>query len=247
MDLSSVVVTIDTREKDKRRIEAVKTGFENNNAITKLHKCEYVDYVIAGLYRGNDIHIGVEYKTFDDFLLNKNKLPDRLFHALETYDTVAHFVEMSATDISYNTDNDTMTLVSPTDFIVRQIYENVGHLVKTTLAEFENSLASYAKWGIECRIIFYSPNQIPFSMFSLIRHAVKEKHCGLRLSYGKDADPIVIFKNMVTQIPSVGVGSANKLIDHGIDSMYKMMGIPVEEFEKILGKKKGKNLYMALR
>jgi len=248
MDLSSAIVTIDTREKDQQRVHTVETAFRNNNASVTLHKCEYVDYVITGFYRGNEMNIGIEYKTFDDFLLNRDKLPDRLFHALETYDTVALFVEMDSKDISYDTNNDTMTLISPTDYVVRQKHQNVGHIVTTTITQFENGMASFSKWGVECRTIFYSPRQIPYSMFALIRHSTKDSHKGLRLKYDKETNNSdAIFKNMMTQVPGVGVATVNKLMGYGIATLKDAVGTKVEEFERVLGKKKGNSVYMALR
>lgn len=247
MDLSSVVITIDTREKDRQRINAVETAFRNNKASTVIKKCEYVDYVITGYYRGEEINIGIEYKTFDDFIMNRDKLPDRLYHALETYDTVALFVELDP-GMSYNTDDDTMTLVSPTDFVVRVKHPNIGHIVTTTLAEYENMVASFTKWGVECRTIYFIPKQIPYSMFALIRHVTKGYHTGVKLKYRKDSDNSeAIFKNMIVQVPGVGVGSANKLIAFGLTSIKDIVETDKEVLERVLGKKKGTNVYVGVR
>ena len=231
MNLSSTVVTIDTRENDRKRTQHIETILSSLGAFVEHKRCRYVDYVVRGIVRGAAVDIGVEYKTFQDFVYNRDELRDRFFHALQEYTNVALFVEFM--DIKYECRSDD-TIIS---------HWNCGHITYTNLSIFENILASYTKWGIEVRLLSFGYVQAPYSILNLIRHTTKECHSGIKVKYNK---PDSVFKNMLVQIDGVGPKTAVKIVDR-YKTMENLVLADLGDLTKTIGTKTGKHLYDVLR
>ena len=59
MPLSSLILIIDTREQDLKRINNIKNFFEKHGAIVERSKLDLCDYHIEGSFRDKDINLGI--------------------------------------------------------------------------------------------------------------------------------------------------------------------------------------------
>lgn len=201
MPLSSLLIMIDTREKDQKRINAITTFFEKHNAIVERAKLDLCDYQIEGDFRGKEINLGIEAKTLVDFSSSYQDLPHKLMKSYNLYDNVGLFVETGSYGFNVGNDGLLCTVKNPA---VRD-----GHADILTLPSLENSLGSWANDGVIVRQLQH-PAQWPYTMYNVLISLTKDVHNGLQL---KDPDPYSITLNMLVKIPGIGIESAKKLIN----------------------------------
>lgn len=201
MPLSSLLVIIDTRERDQKRISAITTFFEKHGAIVEKSKLDLCDYHIEGDFRGKEINLGIEAKTLVDFSSSYQDIPPKLMKSYDLYSDVALFVQTGQYGFNVGADGLLCTIKNPA---VRD-----GHADILTLPSFENALGSWANDGIIVRQVQH-PAQWPYTMYNILISLAKPIHSGLQL---KELDPYSVTKNMLVCIPGIGIESADKLID----------------------------------
>ncbi|MDT8337554.1 MAG: ERCC4 domain-containing protein, partial [Candidatus Izemoplasmatales bacterium] len=113
MPLSSLMVTIDTREKDVKRINAISTFFEKHGAVVERNTLNLCDYHIEGSFRDKEINLGIEGKTLVDFSQSYQDLPHKLLKSYELYDHVGLIVETGAYGFTVGHDGLLCTIKNP--------------------------------------------------------------------------------------------------------------------------------------
>lgn len=201
MPLSSLMVVVDSREKDQKRISAITTFFEKHGAIVEREKLDLCDYHIEGEFRDKEINLGIEAKTLVDFSSSYQDLPHKLMKAHELFDDVGLFVQTGQYGFNIGDDGLLCTVKNPA---VRD-----GHADILTLPSLENSLGSWANDGIIVRQLQHEA-QWPYTMYNVLISLAKPIHSGLQL---KEPDPYSVTLNMLIKIPGIGIESAKKLID----------------------------------
>lgn len=235
MPLSSLLLIIDTREKDQKRISAITTFFEKHGAIVEREKLDLCDYHIEGIFRDKDINIGIEGKKLGvDFDSSYKDLPHKLLKSYELYSDVALFVQTGSYSFNVADDGLMATIKNPA------VKDSKADIL--TLPSFENSLGSWANEGIIVRQLQYEA-QWPFTMYNVLINLTKEFHGGLQL---KDIDDKAVTLNMLVKIPGIGIESANKLIKQ-FGSLYWMVLSCWEDLESTVGKQKATTLYNFFR
>jgi len=234
MPLSSLLLIIDTREKDQKRINAITTFFEKHGAIVEKEKLDLCDYHIEGIFRDKDINLGIEAKTLVDFSSSYKDLPHKLLKSFDLYDHVGLFVQTGNYAFTVGDDGLLCTIKNPA---VRD-----GKADILTLPSLENSLGSWANEGIIVRQLQHEA-QWPYTMYNVLINLTKEVHSGLQL---KDIDDRSVTFNMLVKIPGIGIESANKLIKQ-FGSLYWMVLSCWEDLESTVGKQKATTLYNFFR
>ncbi len=172
-ELSELILTIDTREQNQRRIDTLKMWFEFHNGIVEHNKLDLCDYKIEGTYRGIDINLGIEAKSIGDFSTSFQDLPDKLARAYELYTDVGLFIEAGNYTFTPELDNfhsNIVTVVNPKD--------NVS--VSVPLAVLQNLCASLTRNGIHVRQI-RSEYAFPYDLANLLIYISNPVHDGLHI------------------------------------------------------------------
>jgi len=230
MPLSSLLVTIDTRERDQKRINAITTFFEKHNAIVDREKLDLCDYHIEGDFRDTEINLGIEAKTLVDFASSYQDLPHKLLKSYELYSDVGLFVETGSYGFNVGNDGLLCTIKNPA---VRD-----GHADILKLPSLENSLGSWANDGVIVRQLQH-PAQWPYTMYNVLISLARDVNSGLQL---KEPDPYSVTLNMLVKIPGIGLESAKKLINQ-FGNFHWIACHSVEDLTDAIGKSKATVLY----
>jgi hypothetical protein len=234
LPLSSLILTIDTREKDLKRINNITTFFEKHNAIVDRSKLDLCDYHIEGSFRDIEINLGIEAKTLVDFSSTYTDLPHKLLKSFELYDHVGLFVQTGNYAFNIGEDGLLCTIRNPA------VIDGYADIL--TLPSLENSLGSWANEGIIVRQLLHEA-QWPYTMYNVLISLSKEAHHGLEL---KSTDDYSVTLNMLVKVPGIGVESAKKLIKE-FGNLYWMNLACWEDLEFTIGKNKANILYNFFR
>lgn len=226
MPLSSLLVTVDTRERDLKRINAITTFFEKHGAIVEKSKLDLCDYQIEGEFRDKEINLGIEAKTLVDFSSSYQDLPHKLLKSYELFDRVGLIVETGTYGFSIGDDGLLCTIKNPA------VQDGKADIL--TLPSFENALGSWANDGIIVRQVQH-PAQWPYTMYNILIHLSKDVHNGLQL---KEIDEYSIMLNMLIKIPGIGLETAKKLVKY-FGNMHWMACMSCEDISRVIGKQKG--------
>lgn len=234
MPLSSLILIIDTREQDLKRINNIKNFFEKHGAIVEHSKLDLCDYHIEGVFRDKDINLGIEAKTLVDFSSSYKDLPHKLLKSFDLYDHVGLFVQTGS--YSFNVGDDGLLCT------IKNYAVQGGKSDILTLPSLENSLGSWANEGIIVRQLQHEA-QWPYTMYNVLVNLTKEVHNGLQL---KDIDDYSSTLNMLVKIPGIGIESAKKLIKQ-FGNFYWISVACADDLYITIGKQKGEYLYQFLR
>lgn len=234
MPLSSLILTIDTREKDLKRISSITKFFEQHGAIVEKNKLELCDYHIQGDFREKEINLGIEAKSLVNFSSSYKDLPHKLLKAHDLYNHVGLFVETNG--YSFNVGEDGLLCT------IKNHSVQDGKADILTLPSLENSLGSWAQEGIIVRQLQHVA-QWPYTMYNVLISLSKDFHSGLQL---KSNDDYSVTLNMLIKIPGIGINSAKKLIKQ-FGNIYWMALACEDDLIFTIGKEKGLKLYEFLR
>lgn len=230
-DFAELILTIDTREKGIERINSIQNYFELRGAYVEKKSLKRCDYWIDGNYKDVSVNLGIEYKTMEDFAGSFQDLSWKLAESYDTYSDVALFVETGNYDLI---DVDNGTLVR--NYKIKDVVGTLRYDV------FQNLIRSFAIDGIYTQT-FINVFEFPRSVHNLLNYIVKPTHKGVQY---KTEDAKSILKNMIMQIPGIGVHKANQCIEK-FPTMYDMCLLSVDNHQEALGKITGNRVHDLLR
>lgn len=237
-DYSSLIIQIDSREKDQSRIKAIQEFFESHNAIVEMTTLKSCDYAITGLFHDVNLNIGIEHKVLTgDFFPSLNDMPTKFFEAYKIYNDVCLFIEEGAYNIKITDDGMDAWIQNHAMQAVTGV-EGIG-----TLSMYNNFLGSMSEAGIHVRP-FRSVAHFPIVVSGLIKHLTKPIHRGIAL--GSPINTYQIMMNQLVWIPGIGAKSAEKMLQY-IPNFERFITMSLEDFQNILGAVKGKQCYQFLK
>ncbi|MFU8767881.1 MAG: hypothetical protein ACNA7I_09530 [Candidatus Methanoperedens sp.] len=227
-ELNELILTVDTREQNTRRIDTLRAWFEAHGGATERTKLDLCDYRIEGTFRGVEINLGIEAKSLGDFSTSFQDLPDKLARSYELYTDVGLFIEMGNYTFTPEEDDfhsNVVTVVNPRD--------NIS--VSVPLAVLENLTESLQTDGIHVRQL-RSEFHFPYAVADLLIYLVNPIHTGLEIkSKGYE------YINVLAKMPGVGYKTALKISDK-FKSLHDLCACSLPELQGVVGKKKGLTL-----
>lgn len=166
LELEDIILTIDTREQNQKRIKAVEDWAQGHGAIVEHSKLDLCDYRLIGEFRGVPVNIGIEAKSMSDFCsCGYEDLKEKLFNSFELYDEVALFIETG--NYTYKFVEGVAVIDNPA---VRDGSANV-----CPLAVLEGCCSTLPAYGIHVRQL-RSETQFPDSIWNLLTYITGEHH-----------------------------------------------------------------------
>lgn len=233
-ELSDIIITIDTREQNKKRIKAVEEWAQAHGAIIEHSKLDLCDYVLLGEFRGVPVNLGIEAKGLSDFASSFQDLPNKLARAYTLYDNVALFIEANNYSFQVDSDGFHATISNPN---VRN-----GDADVLPLAVYENMLASFQMEGVHVRQL-RSEAHFPYAIAGLLINITRPLHTGLTI---KDKSFTSQYLNVLGKVPGIGYKKAQKLIEC-YSNMFWLCSASEESYKEVLGKVTGYQLYNFIR
>ncbi len=240
--LSEISITIDTREQNQKRINAVESWAIKHGAIVEHSALKLCDYKIEGTFNEVDVCLGIEAKSWDNFLSDKiDDMEDKLVRSQEIYTEVALFIETG--NYSFNVqENGHCNLNHTNPMLDKDHYEDhvlVPALSTKTLAAFEGFCDTLQRSGIHVRQL-RSEAHFPYAIFNLLTylqtpHKIKVKY----LSYKE------WLINQYTSIPEVGYVRAKKLIEN-YPNPFWVCSASEDSLIEVLGRTTGQVVYQHL-
>lgn len=227
--LSDIIITIDTREQNQKRIKAVEDWGTAHGAIIEHCKLDHLDYRLIGEFKGHDINIGIEAKALSQFCSDDYALiKEKLFAACSEYNEVALFIETG----NY-------------EFVVSGFGEtNISCRVKQDLtitgklAIFEGACSTLGRYGIHVRQL-RSEAHFPYAIENLLTYSIH------------DHELIGGIKDFKTQYKQTLLEfctplQTKKLMQH-YPNMFWLCNAGEDAYKTIMGNKVGKKLYDFIR
>lgn len=231
MDLSELTLTIDTREKDRSRINTISKYFKSRNAHVINSKLDTLDYRIQGFYNNKEVDIGIEFKTGSDFAGNFTELNDRFARACLEYEDIGFVLQHDHTNI---TDKETLN-TEVTAYSYRVTNETVLSCNYSTL---QNTLRTYEREGIltgEINGLF----EFPRMCITFLNYVTADNHNGICFENGDK-------RNVLMKVPGIGVNGADKLL-LTFGSIHNTMVAEDWMIKKCIGDKKGEKFIEYVR
>jgi ERCC4-type nuclease len=223
IDISELTLTIDTREKDAKRISTISKYFESRSAHVITEKLDTLDYRITGFYRNKEVDLGIEFKTGSDFAGNFTQLNDRFARACLEYKNVGLILHHDhSTIIDKETLNSEVTAYS---YIVTN-----KTIVSCNYSTLQNIMRTYEREGIltgEINGLF----EFPRMCIAFLNYITADSHEGIAFENGDT-------RNVLMKIPGIGVNGADKLIDR-FGSVYNIMVAGESEIKECIGNTRG--------
>ena len=228
-EFSELVCIADTRERMKSRINRMEAFITSKGGMFDRSKLDLCDYHIEGYFRGKQINLGIEYKTFIDYNSSKEDLNDKLFRSGKLYDTIALFVEENGLSLAHG---DRGTFVK-----IMQVPDEKANI--TNYHGYKNHLDSLAFDGIHVRTFQHEAFFVE-DVYSLLLHLSKDCHKGLHI---KGGDYNTQFCNSLCKLDGLGPVGTSKITDV-VPNFTKLVEYSHFDglFEKIIGPIHGKKL-----
>ena len=239
-DLSNLILTIDTREKNTDRINSISDAFENFGACVEFSKLELCDYHIQGIFRDKEINLGIEAKSLPDYANSYKDLSWKLLEAYKYYEDVAIFVETGQYGLK----------IEGLHAFIRnpKAPGDIGDIL--TVAELHNSLQSFRESGIIVHELSYAA-QFPYTAYATMIYLSKEFHHGVETkiedvnNYTRD-DIYWGTISMLVKIPGIGIKTAQKLMEK-LGNLYWCVSMSEEDIADIIGRRNARNVYEFFR
>lgn len=229
--LSNIIITVDSREQNKKRISSVELWGAQHNAVIEHHKLERCDYSLEGTFNGYEISLGIEAKSLSQFCSeDKKEIKRKLVESYNYFSEVAFFIETGNYEYA---DLDGKKLI--------QIRAGTEFINGCSLAEFEGTLETLQASGIHVRQL-RSEFQFPDSIHNLLTYITNEHE----LITTKSKTYPEAYKRTLMSLQGIGIQGARKLIE-AYPNMFWLCSASEESYQKILGKKTGSNLYSFIR
>lgn len=222
-ELENIILTIDTREQNQKRIKAVEEWGQAHGAIVEHSALSLCDYRLLGEFRSIPVNIGIEAKAMPDIATSYSELSDKLARSYQLYDDVALFVEAANYTFTPDADNFHAIIDNP---MVRNGNANV-----LPLAVYENMLASFQREGIHVRQL-RSETHFPYAISGLLISITKPIHTGLHI---KSKDYTSQYLNVLAKVPHISMARATKLIKN-YPAMEWLCSASEESLKQVLGK-----------
>jgi hypothetical protein len=231
MNLSELTLTIDTREKDRSRINTISKYFKSRNAHVILSKLDTLDYRIQGFYNNKEVDIGIEFKTGSDFAGNFTELNDRFARASLEYDDIGFVLQHDHTNI---TDKETMY----TEVTAYSYHVTNETVLSCNYSTLQNTLRTYEREGIltgEINGLF----EFPRMCIAFLNYITADDHKGIAFENGDK-------RNVLMKIQGIGVNGADKLLMK-FGSIHNVFIAEEEEIKNCIGNKKGEKFIEYVR
>lgn len=215
-ELEDCILIIDSHEeankKDKTRIRAIEEWATKYGICSIEHReLPLCDYSLMGEFRDKDINLGVEYKSWDNFLSDAtDDMEDKITRSQEMYSEVAFFIEAGNYTFKPHEDDCHCTMqfsdMAKAGFRKRGIKETELPATKT-LAGYEGFLETMSLNGIHVRQL-RSEAQFPYSLHNLLIYLSNAPH----LLKVKELSYENWLVNHYMTLPGIGYVRAKKLI-----------------------------------
>lgn len=164
-ELEDIIITIDTREQNQKRIKSVESWGIAQGAIVEHSKLGLCDYRIMGTFRDHEINVGIEAKGLSDFCsCDYEDLKRKLFDSFEIFEEVALFIESA----NYSFLNEGFGKSTIINSAVRDGSANVCNL-----AVLEGCCSTLPAYGIHVRQL-RSEAQFPYSIENLLTYCIHD-------------------------------------------------------------------------
>jgi len=246
-ELENLILTIDSHEqansKEKTRIKAIEQWAEKYGICAIEHKeLELCDYSLIGEFREYDINLGIEYKTWDNFLSDPtDDMEDKITRSKELYDEVAFFVETGNYTFKPHEDDCHCTLQFSDMAKAGFRKKGITELPATkTLAGFEGFLETMSLNGVHVRQL-RSEAQFPYSLHNLLIYLSNSPHIlkVKELSYEQ------WLINHYMNLPEIGYIRAKKLVLNYPNPSW-ICSASEESLISVLGKTTGRVIFQNL-
>ncbi len=229
--LSNIIITVDSREQNRKRIGSIEMWGAQHNAVVEHHKLERCDYSLEGNFNNHEINLGIEAKSLSQFCSeDKKDIKRKLAESYDYYTEVAFFIETGNYEYA-NIDGKKII----------QIRAGPEFINGCSLAEFEGTLETLQASGIHVRQL-RSEFQFPDSIHNLLTYITNE-HEPVAIKGKSYPD---VYKRVLMGIQGIGIQSAKKLIE-SYPNLFWLCSAAEESYKGILGNKTGKNLYEFIR
>lgn len=233
---NELCLEIDTRERQKSRINRIKEFFESHGAaveFTALPNKMGLDYAVSGFYRDVEVKLGVEYKQLWDLISNQDTLKPRLASSFKIYNAVSLVIEMGDYELSIK-EGDNGIQAWFTNPAVRD--GSCDSLMNSAM--FEGMIESWTRDGVHVRK-FRNESEFPQYIVDLLGYVTKPIHSGLELD---DNSFIAHYTNVLAKLPGIGFKTAQKLI-LAYPNAFWLISAAEEDIAEYIGTKKAKKLY----
>lgn len=162
---TGLTVEIDTREKDKARINRLWTHFENMGATVAKRTLNDFDYHVYGMYREMYLDLGIEYKTINDLCSTWTELPERFGRAIQHVDELALFIEGNIETSRHQTDARL--------YVKNSTIDGTGETMP-----YAAFMSKFFQWSMSDVYVwnFGSVTEFPYSVEGLIDHIAGMPH-----------------------------------------------------------------------
>ncbi len=229
-ELSELVLIIDTREQSQERIHSVKDWFLSHGGEVERVKLDHCDYHIEGVFRDQEINLGIEAKSLSDFSGSYRDLPHKLARAYQHYDDVGLFIESGCYTYYPDSDDFHSTINNP------KVRDGSANILK--LAVLENLIASLQTDNIHVRQLL-SASCFPYTLANLLVYLSMPKNHRLHI---KDNTHNSHLHNILAQFPKVGHKSTQSIINQ-YGSLHAFITASEQELQDSLGPITGGNIY----
>lgn len=228
--LSECFCIIDSREKNTKRIDAVKEFIESHGGAVEIGALPLCDYKIEGIFREKEICIGIEAKSLTDFSGSYQELPDKLARSFELYNDVALFVEIPQIRTS-STDGFHAIIVN------QSVPDGSADVLQ--YAVLQNSLESWQREGVHVRQL-QSESLWGYAIASVLISITKDTHRGLEITKVKDYKSQYL--NILSKFDGIGLKTAQKIVTQ-YPNLFWLCEKSEDDLRETIGKVTGKKLY----
>lgn len=228
-----LIVTADTREKDAKRVEAVQKFIELHGGafeVAGLPNEGGCDYRVDGVYKNQDINLGIEYKTLIDFSSSYQKLSQRFRHAYSYYDEVALVLEVPKYSFSVEDDGFHGTINNP------RVQDNKADVLK--YGTFQGILQSIARSGVYV-VRIQNSTEFPYALGWLVNYVANPIHTmmdfGLNIYFDQ-------YLSSISKMPFVGIKKASKIAE-AYPRYQELVSASLKDLKELLGDRVGNSVY----
>lgn len=242
-ELEDIILTIDTREQNQVRIEAVEDWFTGHGAVVEHSALKHCDYRLIGEFRGISVNLGVEAKGWDNFLSDDiAEMEEKLLLATEEYDRVGFFVVSQ----NYSFKPDENNKHGKLEYSLPSL--NNKNLPAKTLAAFEGFLDTISKHPqIHVRQL-RSEAQFPYSLYDLLVYLQKEHtvFSSTRNGTMHKSEYIAWYKHFLATIPSMTTIKRIEKLIVNYPNLFWLCSASEESLISVMGKQVGMTVYAVL-
>lgn len=231
--MCELIVTADSRERDAKRVQSLCgfVGFHGGAfEVLGLPNNGGCDYRVEGVYKEQDINLGIEYKTLTDFSSSYQKLGQRFRNAYNYYDEVALVLEVPKYAFTLEPDGFHGTISNP------RVRDGKADVLK--YATFQGVLQSIARSGVYV-VRIQNSDEFPYALGWLVNYISNPIHTMMDWGLNEYSDQ---YLSSLSKIPSVGIKKASKIASE-YPRYHELVEASQKELQELLGDRGGSAVY----